>query len=174
VKVFWSLEEWLAHARHFPAINWLTSYSQYHDELKDYYRKELGADWAEFRVEAMQLLQKESELKEIVRLVGIDALSDQDKLVLEAAKSVREDFLYQSAFDPVDTYASAKKQYLMLKLVLTFYREGKAALERGVNIEQVVSLSLREEISRARFMEEAKIGELENLERKVKDEMNAL
>jgi V/A-type H+-transporting ATPase subunit A len=174
VKVFWSLEEWLAHARHFPAINWLTSYSQYHDELEDYYRKELGEDWTEFRVETMQLLQKESELKEIVRLVGIDALSDQDKLVLESAKSIREDFLYQSAFDAVDTYASAKKQYLMLKLVLTFYHEGKAALERGVSIGQVVSLSLREEISRARFMEEAKIGELENLQKKVKDEMNAL
>jgi len=128
VKVFWSLESELAYARHFPAINWLTSYSLYYDVLEEYYNKNLGEDFVQLRTEAMTILQKESELKEIVRLVGLETLSEQDKLVLEIARMLREDFLYQSAFDPIDTYCSAKKQYLMLKTIINLFYKGKEVL----------------------------------------------
>lgn len=171
VKVFWSLEDWLAHARHFPAINWLTSYSQYHDELKEFYHMQLGEDWTELRTQTMQLLQKESELKEIVRLVGLDALSNDDKLVLEASRSIREDYLYQSAFDPVDTYSSDKKQYLMLKVVITFYREAKNALTKGVELEKILSLPVKDEISKMRFIPEKEIEKLSDLHQRVIDEI---
>lgn len=174
VKVFWSLEYWLAHARHFPAINWLTSYSQYHGELKEYYKTNLGEDWIELKTEMLELLQKESELKEIVRLVGLDALSDNDKLILEASKSIREDFLYQSAFDPVDTYASGRKQYLMLKLILTFYREAKKALISGKDIQAVFKLPIREEISRIRFIPEKELKKIEQLQENLTDQIRKI
>ncbi|MDI6641301.1 MAG: V-type ATP synthase subunit A [Elusimicrobiota bacterium] len=174
VKVFWSLEDWLAHARHFPAINWLTSYSQYHDELKEFFSTHIGEDWTELRIETMQLLQKESELKEIVRLVGLDALSEQDKLVLESARSIREDFLYQSAFDPIDTYASGRKQYLMLKVVIDFYREAKNALMRGVELDKILSLPIREEISQMRFTPEKELQKIVTLNEKLRQQLNAL
>ncbi|MFN3966662.1 MAG: V-type ATP synthase subunit A, partial [Endomicrobiia bacterium] len=171
VKVFWSLEDWLAHARHFPAINWLTSYSQYHDELEGFYLKNLGEDWTELRTEAMSILQKESELKEIVRLVGMDALSENDKLILELAKSIREDFLYQSAFDLVDTYASGKKQYLMLKTIITFYREAKTALQHGKQLEKIISIPSKKEIPQMRFIPEKDLQKIQELQNRIVEEI---
>lgn len=161
VKVFWSLEDWLAYARHFPAINWLTSYSLYYDSLEEYYNKNLGEDFVQLRTESMALLQKEAELKEIVRLVGYETLSEQDKLVLEIARMLREDFLYQSAFDPVDTYCSAKKQYLMLKTIITLYHRLKHKIEaENLPVKEVVSVELKDKIAQLRFMDENKISEI--------------
>lgn len=160
VKVFWSLEDWLAYERHFPAINWLTSYSLYHDNLEDYYVREIGSDWPEMRKSAMALLQQESELKEIARLVGLEALSDSERLVLETAKSIREDFLQQNAFLPVDTYTSFKKQYSMLKAILHFHAEGMEAIEKQVPLEVILKLPVRQDIAQAKFFpeEEAEVN----------------
>src|SRR5690606_21699219 len=133
VKVFWGLDASLAYRRHFPAINWLNSYSLYEDRLDEYYRKEVGEEWLALRNGAMRLLQEEAELEEIVRLVGIDALSDRDQLVLEVARSIREDFLHQNAFHEVDTYTSLTKQYKMLRLVMAFYDVGQRLLREGVS-----------------------------------------
>jgi len=174
VKVFWSLEDHLAHARHFPAINWLTSYSQYHNELEEFYLREFGDDWPSIRKEAMEILQKESELKEIVRLIGIDSLSDNDKLILEVAKSIREDYLYQSAFDPVDTFASGKKQYLMLKVILMFYRQAKHALERKKEFEKIRTLPVCEEISRMRFIPEKDLDKINEIQQKITEQIKEL
>lgn len=161
VKVFWSLEDWLAYARHFPAINWLTSYSLYYDVLEDYYKKNLGDDFVQLRTEAMALLQKESELKEIVRLVGYETLSEQDKLVLEIAKMLREDFLYQSAFDPVDTYCSAKKQYLMLKTIISLYHKLKNEIEtKNLTIQEIIKPELKDKITKLRFTPENQIDQI--------------
>jgi V/A-type H+-transporting ATPase subunit A len=115
VKVFWALEDQLAFERHFPAIGWLTSYSLYHDNLVEYFQNEVDEDWSKLRIAVMNLLQKESELKELVRLVGLDSLSNNDRMVLETSKSIREDFLQQSAFDPDDEYTKLGKQYKMLR-----------------------------------------------------------
>ncbi len=162
VKVFWSLEDWLAYARHFPAINWLTSYSLYYDVLEEYYRKNLGDDFVELRTEAMALLQKESELKEIVRLVGYETLSEQDKLVLEIARMLREDFLYQSAFDPIDTYCSKKKQYLMLKTIIFLYHKLKNEIgTKNYTVKDVVTAEIKEKITKLRFTAENQINQIE-------------
>ena len=162
VKVFWSLEDWLAYARHFPAINWLTSYSLYYDVLEEYYRKNLGDDFVELRTEAIALLQKESELKEIVRLVGYETLSEQDKLVLEIARMLREDFLYQSAFDPIDTYCSKKKQYLMLKTIIFLYHKLKNEIgTKNYTVKDVVTAEIKEKITKLRFTAENQINQIE-------------
>lgn len=164
VKVFWSLEDWLAYARHFPAINWLTSYSLYYDVLNDYYKKNLGEDFVELRTEAMSLLQKESELKEIVRLVGYETLSEHDKLILEVARMLREDFLYQSAFDPIDTYCSAKKQYLMLKAIIYLYKNFKQKIDNQTStVENLFNAELKEKITKLRFTPENQIQQIESL-----------
>ncbi|MFN3551351.1 MAG: V-type ATP synthase subunit A [Endomicrobiia bacterium] len=162
VKVFWSLEDWLAYARHFPAINWLTSYSLYYDVLEEYYKKNLGDDFVELRTEAMALLQKESELKEIVRLVGYETLSEQDKLVLEISRMLREDFLYQSAFDPVDTYCSGKKQYLMLKAIISLYHKLKNEIEtKNLTVKDVITPEIKEKITKLRFTAENQVNQIE-------------
>ncbi len=164
VKVFWSLEDWLAYARHFPAINWLTSYSLYYDVLDDYYKKNLGEDFVELRTQAMALLQKESELKEIVRLVGYETLSEEDKLVLEIARMLREDFLYQSAFDPVDTYCSGKKQYLMLKTIITLYRKAKEKIEsKEKTVSDIITSDIKQKVTNLRFTPEDQLTKIENL-----------
>ena len=158
VKVFWSLEDWLAYARHFPAINWLTSYSLYYDALEDYYKKNLGEDFVELRNEAMAILQKESELKEIVRLVGYETLSEQDKLILEIARMLREDFLYQSAFDPIDTYCSGKKQYLMLKSIIKLYHKMKQKIDtQNLTVQELITAEIKDKITKLRFTPEEKI-----------------
>ena len=154
VKVFWGLSAPLAYRRHFPAIDWLTSYSLYVDQLTDWYDKNVDPDWKNLRQAAMQLLQEESELEEVVRLVGIDALSLKDRLKMEAARSLREDYLQQNAFHETDTYASGKKQVGMLKLVLEFYRKASAALEQGADFSDIAKLPVREAIGRAKYVEE--------------------
>lgn len=155
VKVFWGLDDKLAYRRHFPAINWLTSYSLYLEDLAPYFEKHVGPEWNELRREFMRLLQIEAELEEIVRLVGVEALSPSDRLKLEVARSIREDYLMQSAFDDVDTYSSLKKQLLMMKLIKAFYDLGEQALSRGVAIEKVIELPVRERIAKAKFIPES-------------------
>ncbi len=154
VKVFWALDDKLANMRHFPAINWLNSYSLYAESIKDYWDKEIAEDFSEIRQEAMKLLAKESELQEIARLVGVESLSDQDRLVLESSKSIREDFLHQNAFHPQDTYTSLRKQYLMMRTIIHFHNSGLKALKEGINLEDILKLEIREKISKMKFLEE--------------------
>ena len=151
VKVFWGLDSALAYKRHFPAINWLTSYSLYLDTLEPWFSKTVAQDWVGLRTELMGLLQDEAELEEIVQLVGMDALSAPDRLKLEAARSIREDFLHQNAYDDIDTYTPLPKQYAMMKLILSFYDQSRAALEDGVDIDALVALPVREAIGRFKY-----------------------
>lgn len=159
VKVFWGLDDTLASRRHFPAINWLTSYSLYTHDLDPYYREKVNEEFPSLREKAMELLEREAELEEIVRLVGIDALSPKDRLVLEGAKSIREDFLHQNAYHEIDTYTSLKKQYLMLKLILFFYDKSLEALEKGVELENIIELPVRVDIARAKYIPEEEMDE---------------
>jgi len=152
VRVFWALVAELAYQRHFPAIHWLRSYSLYLDDLGGYFAREVSSDWMEHRTKAMALLQKESELEETVRLVGLDALSNQDRIAMETARSLREDFLQQFAFHQVDTYTPVEKQYLMLKLVLQCQDVCIEALDRGVDLDFLISLPVREAIARAKYL----------------------
>ncbi|MEA2021261.1 MAG: V-type ATP synthase subunit A [Candidatus Caldatribacteriota bacterium] len=154
VQVFWSLQDKLAYKRHFPAIDWLTSYSLYLTSLSEYYKKEINEEFIEMRNKSMSILQEESELEEIVRLVGIDALSNQERLVLETARSIREDFLHQNAFDEVDTYTSIKKQYFILKLIILFHENAQKAIKNNVVIEKVNNLPVKAKIVRAKFINE--------------------
>jgi len=159
VKVFWGLDDTLASRRHFPAINWLTSYSLYTHDLDPYYREKVNEEFPSLREKAMELLEKEAELEEIVRLVGIDALSPKDRLVLEGAKSIREDFLHQNAYHEIDTYTSLKKQYLMLKLILFFYDKSVEALQKGAELESIIELPVRVDIARAKYIPEEEMDE---------------
>ena len=152
VKVFWSLDSALAYARHFPAINWLTSYSLYADSLGKWFDENVHPDWMDLRARILLLLHDESELDEIVRLVGMDALSAPDRLKLEAARSVREDFLQQNAFNDTDTYTPLEKQYLTMKLVLRFYDDTLEALKKGAPVNGLVSLPVRERIGRFKYV----------------------
>ncbi len=158
VKVFWSLEDKLAYKRHFPAISWLNSYSLYTDNIAAYLKKEMGEDWIPMRDEAMALLQREAELEEIVRLVGMESLSPGDRLVMETSRSIREDFLHQNAFHPVDTFSSAYKQYRMLKLIMSFHHAAKAALETPeLDLGALFTLPVSEDIARAKFTPEGEV-----------------
>ncbi len=157
VKVFWGLDSGLAYKRHFPAINWLTSYSLYNDQIGAWLNKNVSEDWTKLLGDAMNLLQLESELEEIVKLVGYDSLSAPDRLSLEAARSIREDYLQQNAFDGVDTYTSLPKQYGMLKMVLHFYYEAKTALDAVVPVEKIFALPVREKIARMKYVEEENV-----------------
>ena len=167
VKVFWSLEDKLAYRRHFPAISWLTSYSLYNTNLRDYFLKKYGEEWVSSIDDAMALLQQEAELEEIVRLVGLDALSPENRLIMETARSIREDFLHQNAFHEIDTYTSFQKMSKMMELIKHFHRLGKEALEAGVNIHDISALPVRETIARSKFIPEEKMGDIE----KIKDEI---
>jgi len=171
VQVFWGLEDRLAYQRHFPAINWLISYSLYLPHLENFWKKNVAPDFSTNRNLAMQILQQEAELEEIVRLVGVESLSFRERFVLEVARSIREDFLQQSAFQEVDTFSSLHKQYLMLKLIITYYQEGVKALEKGLSLRDVLSLPVREKIGRAKYIPEEKIGTLEELIEEVKEEI---
>uniref|UniRef100_UPI003FEEC31E V-type ATP synthase subunit A n=1 Tax=Ruminococcus bromii TaxID=40518 RepID=UPI003FEEC31E len=157
VKVFWGLDANLAYKRHFPAINWLTSYSLYTDRLADWFSKNAAPDFMELRGRLMTLLQEESELQEIVNLVGMDALSAPDRLKLETSRSIREDYLHQNAFDPTDTYTSLGKQVLMMRAILTYYDKAKEALANGADIEMLVNLPVRERIGRYKYVPEDKV-----------------
>lgn len=159
VKVFWGLDSSLAYQRHFPAINWLTSYSLYADMLADWYRENVSPDWMKLRGRFMELLHDESELKEIVKLIGMDALSPGDRLKMETARSIREDFLHQLAFHEVDTYTSLKKQLYMIKLILAFHDEACAASEKGADVEELSNLPVREKIGRFKYIPESEIDE---------------
>ena len=155
VKVFWGLDSSLAYKRHFPAINWLTSYSLYADPLSDWFNTNINGEWLALRGRLMSILQDEAELEEIVKLVGMDALSASDRLKLEAARSIREDYLHQNAFHDTDTYTSLDKQYLMMKAILSFYDRSCEALERGASINNIVSMPSRERIGRLKYTDEA-------------------
>ena len=157
VKVFWGLDSALAYKRHFPAINWLTSYSLYADSLGSWFNDNVSEEWTSLRARLMTLLSDEASLDEIVKLVGMDALSPTDRLKMETARSIREDFLHQLAFHEVDTYSSLRKQYLMMKLVLRFYDGSLDALKKGANIEKLVSIPSRESIGRFKYVPEKDI-----------------
>ena len=157
VKVFWGLDSALAYKRHFPAINWLTSYSLYADSLGSWFNENVSEEWTTLRARLMALLSDEASLDEIVKLVGMDALSPTDRLKMETARSIREDFLHQLAFHEVDTYSSLRKQYLMMKLVLRFYDGSLDALKKGADIEKLVSIPSRESIGRFKYVPEKDI-----------------
>jgi V/A-type H+-transporting ATPase subunit A len=160
VKVFWALDDRLANMRHFPAINWLQSYSLYTENIKKYWDEEVAEDFFALRQEAIRLLEEESELQEIARLVGVESLSAKDRLVLESARSIREDFLHQNAFHPQDTYTSLRKQYLMLRTILHFHNSSLKALE-DVGLDKILSLPVREKIAKLKYLPEEDTGIVE-------------
>lgn len=170
VKVFWGLDSNLAYKRHFPAINWLTSYSLYLDDMEKWFNSEVAEDWMDNRQKMMALLQEEAELEEIVKMVGMDALSPSDRLKMEAARSIREDFLHQNSFHEIDTYSSLKKQYLLMKLVLSFYEESSKALAEGASMNKLISMPVREQIGRFKYTHE---DELDGAYQKVTEELAA-
>ncbi len=175
VKVFWGLDAQLAYKRHFPSINWLNSYSLYADTIDTWMNEEVASDWSTLRQEAMTLLQEESALQEIVSLVGIDALSEMDRLKLEVAKSIREDYLQQNAFHEVDTYASLDKQYKMLKLILLFRKEAERALKAGVYLNKILGLGeIRDKIARSKYIHEDSIKKIDEIELELKSAIDTL
>ena len=157
VKVFWGLDSALAYKRHFPAINWLTSYSLYLDDMGPWFNEHVAPDWMKLRQDMMSLLQDEAELDEIVKMVGMDALSPTDRLKMEAARSIREDFLHQNSFHEVDTYTSLNKQHNMMKLVMAFYNESLEALNSGASINDILKMAVRERIGRYKYTLEADV-----------------
>ena len=164
VKVFWGLDSALAYKRHFPAINWLTSYSLYLDNISGWFDKNVSEEWMQNRQRMMALLQEEAELNEIVQMVGMDALSAPDRLKMEAARSIREDFLHQNSFHDVDTYTSLKKQLLMMRLVLAYYDQSMEALKNGANVQGLINKPVREQIGRSKYIVEEKLdAEYENV-----------
>lgn len=163
VKVFWGLDAQLAYRRHFPAINWLDSYSLYLDKIGKWMDENVATDWSDLRIKAMAILQEEANLEEIVRLVGIDALSEKDRLKLEVAKSIREDYLQQNAFHEVDTYASLEKQHKMLKLVLAFQVEAEKALNAGVYLNKILKMQVRDKIARSKYIAEDQMSKIDDI-----------
>lgn len=151
VKVFWALDKALAERRHFPAISWLTSYSLYFDSLQQWYQKDIAEDWVELRREAMQILQRDEELREIVMLVGPDALSESQRVTLEAARMLKEDFLVQSAVHPIDSYCPLNKSHNMIKIIMRFYRGMLGAIEKGIPLQRVIELPVKDEIARMKI-----------------------
>ena len=174
VKVFWGLDSALAYKRHFPAINWLTSYSLYVDNMANWFNEEVAADWMEDRQKMMTILQEEAELNEIVQMVGMDALSPTDRLKMEAARSIREDFLHQNSFHEIDTYTPLRKQYLMMKLVLAFYEKSVDALNKGADMNALIAMPVREKIGRYKYTTDADIeSQYKNVEEDLDKEVAA-
>ena len=159
VKVFWGLDASLAYKRHFPAINWLKSYSLYLDDMEKWFNGQVAEDWMEGRQKMMTLLQEEAELEEIVKMGGMDALSPSDRLKMEAARSIREDFLHQNSFHEVDTYTSLKKQHMMMVLVNEFFDRATDALKDGASLQKLISMPVREQIGRFKYVTEDKLDE---------------
>ena len=159
VKVFWGLDSALAYKRHFPAINWLNSYSLYLDDMEKWFNSEVASDWMAGRQKMMTLLQEEAELEEIVKMVGMDALSPSDRLKMEAARSIREDFLHQNSFHEIDTYTSLKKQHMMMLLVTAFYERATEALSQGASLQKLISMPVRERIGRFKYVTEDALDE---------------
>lgn len=175
VKVFWALDAQLAYRRHFPAINWLNSYSLYVDRLSKWFDENVAKDWTELRSETMKLLQEEAELNEIVQLVGVDSLSVQDRLKLESTRSIREDYLHQNAFHEIDTYSSLDKQHKMLTLILKYYYDGVEALKDGADFKALSEIPVREKIGRFKYTEEKDIQEaFDNIKKQIETEIAAL
>jgi V/A-type H+-transporting ATPase subunit A len=175
VKVFWSLEGRLAYQRHFPAISWLTSYSFYKDSLKDCFEdKDRGREMEQMTIDAMGLLEQEAELLEIVRLVGAEALSPKDRLALETARSIREDYLHQNAFHEVDTHTSMAKQYEMLQTILYFHRQAIVAIEAGVETADIFKLTVREDIARAKYIPQDEINKIADIRKTIEQQMKQL
>lgn len=175
VKVFWSLSSQLAQRRHFPAIDWLLSYSLYSNRLFTYFDKEVNEKWSAHVQDALKILQKEAELDEIVQLVGFDAIAPRDRMVLECAQSIRDDYLHQIAFDPVDTYSSLTKQYQMLNMILEWYYKGLKALDAGVSFDALTKMAVRERIGRMKYVPEDKIGtEYPKIQTELDAELRAL
>ena len=162
VKVFWGLDSNLAYKRHFPAINWLTSYSLYVDRIGGWFEENVNKDWLKLRQELMKLLQEEAELDEIVKMVGMDALSAPDRLKMEASRSIREDYLHQNSFHEVDTYTSLRKQYMMMELVLGFYNKSMEALKQGASVDKLIKMPVREAIGRFKYTHEDRLDEAFN------------
>ena len=174
VKVFWGLSSSLAYKRHFPAIDWLVSYSLYSDRMQEWYDDNVDAEWTHYRRAAMRILQEEAQLDEIVRLVGMDALSPRDRLTMECAKSLREDYLHQNAFHEVDTYASLVKQFKMLKLIIDYYTAGQSALEKNISLTDILSVPAREKIGRAKYVEESELAQIDMANREMKEQLGSL
>ena len=174
VKVFWGLSASLAYKRHFPAVDWLTSYSLYAERLGEWYTDNVDEEWMRLRAKCMRILQEEAQLDEIVRLVGMDALSPENRLTMETAKSIREDYLHQNAFHEVDTFSSLRKQEYMLRLILEFDELAKDALEKNVDIEDILELSVREQIGRAKYIPESEMSKFDEILAEIKSEMRAL
>ena len=174
VKVFWGLSASLAYKRHFPAIDWLISYSLYADKLKDWFDGNVGQDFFRYRQFVMTVLQEEAALDDIVRLVGMDALSSKDRLTMETAKIIREDYLHQNAFDDVDTYTSMKKQYLMLKLIYEFYSRAKEAVEAFAPLNEILALSCKEKVGRAKYIKEDNLKEFDEILKLTGSEMKSV
>jgi len=166
-KVFWGLDSQLAYRRHFPAINWLNSYSLYLESIDSYLKEKAGQDFPALRDQAMNLLQQEAKLEEIVRLVGVDALSEKEQLILDTTKAIREDFLHQNAFDDVDTYTSLKKQYLMLKIILTFHKKALEAIEKNVALKDITSLPVKNKIAKNKMIPEDDLKQFADIEDEV-------
>ena len=164
VKVFWGLDAQLAYQRHFPSINWLNSYSLYQDSIDKWMDENVASDWSSLRQECMSILQDEANLQEIVRLVGIDALSESDRLKLQVAKSIREDYLQQNGFHEIDTYTSLDKQYKMLKLIITFRREAERALKAGVYLNKILEQDeIIDRIARSKYVHEDEIEKIDQI-----------
>lgn len=175
VKVFWGLDSNLAYRRHFPAINWLISYSLYVDRIKDWYNDHVSRDFNSYRAEVTRILQEESELDEIVRLVGIDSLSPKDRVTMEVARSIREDYLHQIAFHEIDTFTTPQKQYRMLKVILTYYHLAQDAVKKGVDMKDIFGLKVREKIGRAKYIPEKNMDvEFNAIEQELAGQMDAL
>ena len=174
VKVFWGLSSSLAYKRHFPAIDWLISYSLYADKMRDWYDENASSDFLRYRQFIMTVLQEEAALDEIVRLVGMDALSSKDRLTMETAKIIREDYLHQNAFDEIDTYTSMKKQFLMLKLIYEFYSRAKEAVEAFASLEEILASSCKEKIGRAKYIREDNLSEFDEILKLMSAEMKSL
>ena len=174
VKVYWGLDDKLAFARHFPAVNWLSSYSLYQDTVDEDADKTVDTMWSVNRKRAMSILQKEAELDELVRLVGVDSLTTEDRLLMQAARMIREDFLHQNAFDDRDTYTSPRKQFLMLNLILRYYDEIRTGLSDGATLEALLNLNVIEEIVRAKLIPEDELEQFDAIERDITNSIRAL
>ena len=174
VKVFWGLSASLAYKRHFPAIDWLVSYSLYADKLGEWFKQNVASDYVELHSFVMRILQEEAELDEIVRLVGMDALSYKDRMTMETAKMIREDYLHQNAFHETDTYTSLLKQHKMLKLIYEFYKLGNVAIENYAELDDVLSISAKEKIGRAKYVPESEIDSLDSLLREMTAELKKI
>lgn len=175
VKVFWALDAQLAYKRHFPAINWLNSYSLYVDRLGNWFDENVAKNWTDLRSDTIKLLQEEAELNEIVQLVGVDSLSVQDRLKLEATRSIREDYLHQNAFHDVDTYSSLEKQHKLLTLILKYYYDGLEALKEGADFKALENLTVKEKIGRFKYTEEKNIQEaFASIKKQIEIEISAL